>query len=138
MKLWEYVQNHAIRGDCRCGLCIDAADSPEQPAGHTADLVFFEVSKTEEANEVEFRSLIEDEFPDWLNGEEHNYIQMGAEIGDQGAALMAMGLGSLLGLWNLITPKTLGISDEAALQMAGVGMLSIMAYKPEEKSDDQT
>lgn len=129
MKLWEYVGNHTNRGDCRCGLCVDGKDDPKQPFGHTADLVFFEVTKTEDADADAFLGLVEAEFPHWLDGEEHSYIEMGADIGDQGMALQAMGLGTLLGIWGLLSPKVHGISDAMALQMAGVGYLSIQVKK---------
>lgn len=129
MKLWQYVGEHTNRGECKCGRCIDGKDDPKQPFGHTADLVFFEVTKTEDADVDTFANLVEAEFPHWLDGNEHSYIEMGADIGDQGMALSAMGLGTLLGLWDLLSPKGIGISDAMALQMAGMGALSIQVMK---------
>ncbi len=44
-----------------------------------------------------------------------------------------MGLGSLLGLWQLLTPYTVLGKDtapELAMQMAGVGFVSIQAENP--------
>jgi hypothetical protein len=99
---------------------------PKQPFGHTADLVFFEVTKSEDADAETFEALVEEEYPHWLDGHEHSYLHVGGDVGDQGLALMAMGLGALLGLWTLITPKMLGVSDELVVQMAGMGMVSIM------------
>ena len=127
MNVAEYVQKNVSRGDCKCGTCIDGTDDPKQPFGHTADLVFFEVTKTEDADAETFKALVEAEYPQWLDGGEHNYIQIGGEIGDQGLALMAMGLGHLLGLWGLITPKMLGVKEELVVQMAGMGMVAIVA-----------
>ena len=126
MSLIEYVRANVSRGDCKCGKCIDRVTDPKQPFGHTADLIFFEVTKSEDADAETFKALVEAEYPQWLDGKEHNYIHIGGEVGDQGLGLMAMGLGSLLGLWDLITPKMLGVSEDLVVQMAGMGMVSIM------------
>lgn len=45
-----------------------------------------------------------------------SYIELGAWIGDQGLALCLMGLGEILGLWTVVTPRSLNITDEAAIQ----------------------
>ena len=127
MKLWEYVRDNANRGSCRCGHCFDAPSEDQQPFGHTVDLIFFEVSKTEDANVDTFRSLVEAEYPHWLDGQEHNYIEIGADIGDQGLGMTAMGLGAIFGIWVLMTPRSMGFPEEMALQMAGSGMVSIQA-----------
>lgn len=129
MKLYEYVQQHTVRGACTCGKCIDSVSNPEenQPNVHTVDMVFFEVAKRDGADVDEFRVLVEAEFPRWLDGGEHNYIEMGADIGDQGIAMMTMALGGLLGIWKVLTPALLGLPKELQLQMAGMGMLSIQA-----------
>lgn len=126
MKLYEYVQKHAIRGACQCGKCFDAVADPEkhQPAGHTANLVFFKVA-AKEADASDFKALVLAEFPHWLDGEEHSYLETGGDIGDQGAALMAMGLGSVLGTWKLLTPAMLPIPPDLQMQMAGAGYISI-------------
>jgi len=127
MKLYEYVMDKAVRGACTCGRCIDAVANPEkhQPNGHTIDMVFFEVAKKDDANKEDFLSLVEIEFPHWLDGEEHNYIHMGAEIGDQGIAIMTIALGHILGVWVALTPALLPLPKELQKQMAGMGMLSM-------------
>lgn len=122
-KLADYVSTHAVRGDCTCGRCADSTSDPKQPNGHTADLVFFKVANIDGDADA-MRELVEAEQPHWLDGKEHNYLETGADIGDQGLALTAMGLGSILGLWQL-TPRMLPIG--ADLQMAGMGMISILA-----------
>ncbi len=130
MKLYEYVNANTIRGACTCGKCIDAPEDPEskQPEGHTADMIFFKVAKKPEAKADAFKKLVEEEFPHWLDQKEHSYLETGADIGDQGTALMAMGLGSLLGIWTLLTPRSmLGnlIPENMIMQMAGQGYVSI-------------
>jgi len=137
MTLYEFVLDHAIRGVCQCGQCIDAPPNPEklQPIGHTADLIFFKVALkkviTEEEMKTTFLELIKKEQPHWLDGKEHNYLEMGANIGDQGVAMMAMGMGNLLGVWDLLTPESVlpGIPDHLKMMMAGRGLISITTKK---------
>lgn len=131
MDLHDFVARHASRGACTCGKCFDAPANPEQrqPKGHTADLVFFKVASRDNPSAEEFRQLVAAEHPDWLDGREHSYLQTGADMGDQGIALMTMGLGSLLGTWRLLTPALLGIDGALAMQMAGMGMVTIQAEK---------
>ena len=57
-----------------------------------------------------------------------SYIEVGATIGDQGAAFQLFALGEALNLWKVITPKTLGFNDEEARQMAGIGYIMITPY----------
>lgn len=52
-----------------------------------------------------------------------SYIVLGAAVGDQGLALCLMGLGKALGLWDVITPGSLGVTGEAADRMAGQGFV---------------
>jgi len=134
-KLAEYVQKHAARGACTCGRCIDAPPNPEehQPNGeglfelHTIDLTLFKVARSDSAKPDEFLDMVKEEFPHWLDGKEHNYLETGADIGDQGLALMAMGLGHLLGVWKVLAPETMvpSLPGELKQQMAGHGMISI-------------
>lgn len=133
MKLYEYTADNVIRGACQCGKCFDAPNSPEnkQPSGHTADLVFFKVAKKESASGKEFRAMVKEEFPHWLDSKEHSYIEMGADMGDQGIALMTMGLGKLLNVWDLLTPESVMpfLPDDLKMQMAGQGMVTIKKGK---------
>lgn len=125
--LVDYARENSIRGACVCGRCIDAPDNPQehQPKGHTADVFFFEVSPRNGASKEDLMKLVN---PAWLDGKEHNYLEIGANLGDQGIALMIMGLGSSLGLWNLLTPMSifnLSKDDPQCKQLAGMGMVSI-------------
>src|SRR5438128_1829428 len=107
--LHAFLSQHAIRGDCQCGRCLDAPVTPQQPGGHTADMVFFKVAAKNNPNPDTLKRLIEDNKVgsfctlDVFDGNEHNYQQLGAWIGDQGEALTLMGLGAVLGLWQLLT-----------------------------------
>ena len=132
MTLAEYVRGHSERNACRCGHCFISGE--DKPLGnHTVEVAFFDVSVRGPATKEALKRLVEThkgEFVtcDLLDGQEHNYLEIGAWIGDQGLALQLMGLGKLLGLWKLMTPKSLlrdAISDELAMQMAGAGMVTI-------------
>ncbi|MBU2595389.1 hypothetical protein KJ713_00980 [Patescibacteria group bacterium] len=71
--------------------------------------------------------------PDRLAGGS-SYIEVGGVIGDQGAAFQLFALGKVLGLWDIITPATLGITGSQADQLAGGGLVMMSGYKPEEAS----
>jgi hypothetical protein len=132
----NYVELHAERGACQCGRCIDAPPDPgnDQPSGHTADTIFFKVRAVNDPTADELWQLVranrQGEFNevDLFDGTEHNYLELGGWIGNQGVALMLMGLGNLLGLWDLLTPRTMlpaGLPDDLVMQMAGQGYVAI-------------
>lgn len=128
-KLVTFLQTHAMRGACQCGLCIDSdADAKnKQPTGHTADMIFFKVALSMPCSAKDFRDLVQAEFPHWLDGKEHNYLAMGGDIGDQGLALTAMGIGTILEVWDLLSPRTVlpGIDEDLAHEMAGMGYITV-------------
>ena len=130
-NLIDYVSKHALRGTCRCGKCCDLSREYDPP-GHTVDLVFFLVSN-DEGDASELKALVQSARKgeycdvDLFDGKEHSFIELGAWIGDQGIAMMLMGLGTILGLWRLMTPKMLGLPDDLVMQMAGSGLVTIQA-----------
>jgi hypothetical protein len=58
-----------------------------------------------------------------------SYIEVGAEIGDQGATFQLFALGKVLGLWSVITPATIGITGPEARQLAGSGFVMMSGYR---------
>lgn len=132
----QFIFDNVERGACRCGRCVDAPDNPEaeQPKGHTVDVYFFNVALRpgSHATAEEFRRLIEEHDGSHvqcnpLDGRDHSFIELGAWIGDQGAALMFIGLGELLGLWRAVTPNMVpGLSKERRDALAGGGWVSLM------------
>lgn len=133
-NLGKYVIAHTMRGACMCGQCIDAGKNPEQhqPDGHTVDLVIFKVAMQDNPTKESFSSLAKEEFPQWFDGKERGYMEIGHDMGDQGIALMTMGLGHLLGVWTLTTPKTLlmdAYEETLGREMVGAGMISICVSK---------
>ncbi len=131
-NLISYIQNHVERGDCQCGRCI-ISENPKQPIGHTADVAFFKVKAINEPKADELKTLIVSHKGDFNNVDlfdkrEHGYIEIGGWIGDQSLALMLMGLGALVGLWKLLTPRSMfgdTIEDDLVQQMAGAGYVTI-------------
>jgi len=140
-SLIDYVSMHAVRGECKCGLCIDSDPSAPDPEGHTVDLVFFKVALRQDVAERptadrfrEFTTRHVGVFTDCdpFDGKEHGYMELGGWIGDQSAALLYMGLGSLLGVFHLLSPKTViggNIPDDVAMSLAQAGYVTIRAKR---------
>jgi len=103
-----------------------------------SDVIFFKVKATNDATATELTAAIashQGEFVDCnpLDGNEHNYLELGGWVGDQGLALRLMGLGAQVGLWDLLTPRTMMpglLPDDLVQKMAGMGMISIQTSKP--------
>ena len=131
-ELAKYVYDHTERGECKCGKCLDAGRAPD-PTGHTIDMVFFKVAAINKPDIDEFKRLTAEEkygefaVVDPFDGKEHNYMELGAWIGDQGLALLYMALGVSLGAFNLYRPALLVLGGDLAMKMAGMGLLSIQA-----------
>lgn len=58
-----------------------------------------------------------------------SYIEVGGVIGDQGAAFELFALGKVLGLWDVITPTSLGFSGDEARRMAGSGLVMMTGFR---------
>jgi hypothetical protein len=66
--------------------------------------------------------------PDRLAGGP-SYIEMGAAVGDQGAALRLFALGQVLKFWSVVTPAAFGLKGKDADDMAGVGYVMITGWR---------
>jgi len=139
-ELVDFIRKHTERGACCCGRCFDGPPNPRlhQPLGHTADVVFFKVRAIGSPNPDTLCALISahhgydgEIVP--LNGKEHSFLQIGGWIGDQGLALTLMGLGSLLGIWELITPRSIAsmvgktLPEHIVQSAAGLGYVFVKA-----------
>lgn len=139
--LSKYIVGHCIRGACTCGRCIDAPPDAKdlQPNGHTVDLQFFKVAMKGDPLDVD-KEIIKDELInlikehkgdfcdiDLFDGKEHNFIEIGGWIGDQGLALMLIGMGELIGIWKVATPNRIApdFSEETRTMLAQAGYISI-------------
>lgn len=138
--LAKYIIDHCIRGACMCGKCSDVHVEKSQPDGHTVDVQFFKVAlKTpiltdadKEVMQKNFIQLVKDHKgiyneTDLFDGNEHNFVEIGGWIGNQGIALELMGMGELLGIWKVITPDRLApdFSEETRSMLAEAGYISI-------------
>ena len=140
-SLLEYMAEHTQRGACMCGECTDARKDADkhQPLGHTSNVEFFKVTLVDEPDADTLKHLIKvhkGEFldVDVFDGAEHNFLDIGAWIGDQSAGLCLMGMGELLGLWALLTPTSMGMPEDTRMYMAQNGMVSIKAIQTQVKS----
>lgn len=128
-ELHDFVRNHTKirRPGQESPWVVGALDTIP-----TADMVFFEVRAEGDPDPKVFRQLITKNFKgdfgdlNPLDGQEHSYLEVGGWIGDQGVALQFMGLGVILGLWGLMTPKMLDLPDDLVQQMVGMGYVSII------------
>ena len=136
--LVQYVLKHTDRNACTCGKCIVSGENRVM-TGHTADVFFFDVCAKGNPNVDEFKKLIAEHSGEFcevnlFDGEEHGYQELGGWIGDQGLAMQFMGLGVILGLWEVAHPVNmlkLERDNPLAQQMAGMGMVTILPKKVE-------
>ena len=142
-NLETYVTEHVLRGACLCGKCFDHVENPEnnQPGGHTVNLTFFEVAikPLNIGDKEKFLELVRTQYPEWLDGKEHNYIEMGAQMGSQELALETIGLGHLLGAWKAFSPDTIFpyLPKEFKMNMAGHGMVSLLAKVEKDETSNK-
>lgn len=61
-----------------------------------------------------------------------SYIEWGGWLGSQDIALQMLGLGELLGWWEVVTPERLGMPPDVADMMAGQGMIMNAGLKEQE------
>ena len=121
-KLTDFIWEHA------CANTATAQDG--------SDVIFFKVVAVKDPVLDDLVAALREhkgEFceVDVFDGKEHNYLELGGWLGSQDYALRLIGLGAEMGLWHLLTPKTmLGdlISDDIVQSMAGMGMIALQ-YK---------
>lgn len=120
-KLYEYVMEHTT-------VLANAVSK----AGEKGNILFFQVAPLYTMEADELRKQIaghHSEFGDidLFDGEQHSYVELGAWVGDQECALRLMGAGEVLGLWDVLEPRRLGASEKQAREMAGMGLVCIIA-----------
>jgi len=70
------------------------------------------------------RRLLVEEYPELYRlAEGPSYVEMGVLLDSQELALLLIGLGALVGLWDAITPETLGVTGGSADELAGAGFV---------------
>lgn len=66
-------------------------------------------------------------------GKEISYITAGGVLDDQLRAFLLFAFGKIAGWWDILDPHTmlkLDYDDPKAREMAGMGMIAIMGYRP--------
>ena len=117
----EFVEKHTVPvQEDASGRCDKGVDVFFFTVKIVGDPVADDLSRLlQNAKQGEFCEL------DLLDIKEHNYLEIGGWIGDQGLALRLMGLGKHLNLWNVITPKIFkNLSEDQQRHMAGMGFVS--------------
>jgi len=103
----------------------------EAPDGLVVDLEFIKIGVDRAKAEVRKAELIDIlrhyPDPDRLAGGP-SYIEVGAEIGSQTGAFQLFALGKALGLWDVITPASMGITGPMARDLAGSGFVMITGF----------
>lgn len=101
------------------------------PEEELRDMVFITVGVKQELADEKREELVEalKEYPEpeRLAGGP-SYIESGAHLGSQEMALRLYALGDVLGLWNLILPRTLHVTGDQERELAGRGMILIDGY----------
>jgi len=101
------------------------------------DMVFINVVVDKNKAEM-YKSNIENilkDYPDHLRlAQGPSYIELSPNLDlEQEGGLRLMALGKVLGLWSVISGKSLGLSDAESLNLAGMGLLNISGYNPNKK-----
>lgn len=139
--LIEYIVEHCVRGTCTCEKCMDVSDEKIEQDVHTADIQFFKVTlKNSHCMSHIEKNAVKDNFIRFINnhkgvhkdidifdGKEHDFIEIGAWIGDNDMALMLMGMGELLDMWKVITPDRVAseFSEETRRMLTDAGCILI-------------
>lgn len=135
MRILELVNTRTLRGGCVCGECDESSrpDLYPQPIGHTLDLVFFKVALLSPVTPAEVYAALGEVKSstglDLLDGKEHSYMEIADTLGNHGFALGLIGLGGLLGMWEVLTPHTrvpVPISLAKSMELAQIGFVTML------------
>lgn len=146
-----YRKGEVIRVQQEGPVTVVTVDAfPTRPElAKTIDCHFVSVGFTEEAASLSHREFYDSvlaccegtfqqmRLSDWATGP--SYIAIGAWIGDQTLALAFMALGELHGLWHVITPATLHVTDPGkANALAGIGYVMVSGLTEPQPSTTET
>lgn len=132
--VFKYLVEHGVNEPTGDSVLREPEGGAFPRERREVDLTFFKVGARPSAKPEEFLALVEANLPEILDGAEHNFQEIGVKVGDQGAALMLMGLGGCLGLWDIMSPETV-LPDAATLdpelkrRMAASGLVTMRFYQ---------
>jgi len=111
-------------------------DAPSGDNFDKVDMVFVDVV-VDRAKAEQYRGALTEQLRGYPQPERlasgPSYIELAPNMGlEQEGALRVMALGKTLGIWGIMSGKTLGMNDDQAREMAGQGFLMISGYKPSE------
>lgn len=146
-QLNQYVLSHSEQVIVPGSEGVVGASKAPQAEEPLADVIWFQVrnkgASAEELRQLVLAAIAEGDgvsgpVVDVFNRIETNYIDLGAWVGDQTAALQLMALGHLLRLWQLLTPKM--VTSDLAMQryLAGAGLLSIVQLPLAERAEEES
>lgn len=118
-ELPDFILEHTRVVQPKAGDCVDLVFFGVKPVGSPEPERLRALVKSHQANEVQV-----------FDQQEHSYLELGAWLGSQELALRLMGLGAALGLWKLLSPRTVMgnlIGEELVQQMAGNGYITVLA-----------
>lgn len=134
-EVFEYLVDHGVH-EPQEGTELREPDSdgafPRER--REIDLNIFKVGAKPTAKPEELLALVEANLPELLDGAEHSFVEIGVKLGDKGAALMLIGLGGCLGLWDVMSPETV-LPDAGPLdpklkrRMAEAGLVTMRLYR---------
>lgn len=126
--------DEALKGGGVLGIYAMPHESEALPSVEKVDLSFLTIGVDRAAAEKHRAELVgimqSYPNPDRLQSGP-SYIEVGGEIGDQGAAFQLFALGKVLGFWDVITPERMGLTGEMAKEMAGAGYIMITGFNPD-------
>ncbi len=98
-------------------------------AGETVNLTFFKVGLNGNPDRAKFRQLVQTLGLAPKGVKERGYIELAGNIGDRGYTLRLMGLGHLLGEWQVLSPDivTADLSITLKLLLARRGYVTIIS-----------
>lgn len=120
---------------------VEVFDMPPEPTKvddgiEMVDMIFFKVGVSKEA-----AAIHRDQFVACLRAlplresrlqDGPSYIHMG-EVMEQQTALSMFAVGSVMGLWNVMTPRSVGITDPDVVEkLARGGFVMIDGFRPED------
>lgn len=108
-------------------------DSPKEDNFQKVDMIFIDVVVDEQQAKKYENNLLKiiETYPDRQRfAQGLSYMELSPNFGlNQEEGLRLMALGKVLGLWDIMSGKSLGLDDNKAKEMAGSGFLYALPYQ---------